>query len=75
MAQQEIPIQLIEQLQKPMLYVPSLMLLVQIYMRLGKFDEAFALISELPNEFGDLIEEIHLKIWSYKRLHARRMIE
>jgi len=53
-------------------YLPAYILLVKIYMRLDKFDEALEVASELPEEYTDIAQDIQTDVWLYKRIYKRR---
>jgi pentatricopeptide repeat protein len=53
-------------------YLPTYTLLVNVYTRANRFDEALEVASELPDEYIDLVQDIQTDIWLYKRIYKRR---
>ena len=50
------------------------MLLVNVYMRANRFEEALEVASDLPDEYIDMIHDVQAAIWLSKRIHERRKI-
>ena len=53
-------------------YIPSYTLLISIYTRTNQYDEAMEIVSELPDQYNDLANNITSDIWRYKRINQRR---
>lgn len=53
-------------------YLPAYILLVKVYIRAGRFDEALEVASGLPNEYIDIAQDIQTDIWLHKRIYERR---
>jgi hypothetical protein len=53
-------------------YIPAYILLVNVYTRANRFDEALGIASELPDEYIDIAQDIQTDIWAYKRIYKRR---
>jgi hypothetical protein len=53
-------------------YLPCHTLLISIYTRTNRYDEALEVVSELPDQYTDLTNNITTDIWRYKRINQRR---
>ncbi len=53
-------------------YLPSYTWLIWIYTRTQRYDEAMEVVSQLPNQYTDLANNITTDIWRYKRINQRR---
>jgi len=53
-------------------YVPATLFLVETYVRAQMFDEALIAADQIPKEYMDDTNAIHLGIWKWKRIHIRR---
>ena len=55
-------------------YLPAYMLLVYVYTRANRFEEALEVASDLPDEYIDMIHDVQADIWLSKRIYERRKI-
>lgn len=55
-------------------YLPAYMLLVNVYTRANRFEEALEVASDLPDEYIDIIHDVQADIWLSKRIFERRKI-
>lgn len=55
-------------------YLPAYMLLVNVYTRANRFEEALEVASDLPDEYIDMIHDVQADIWLSKRIYERRKI-
>ena len=53
-------------------YLPSYTWLTWIYTRMQRYDEAMKIVSQLPDQYSDLANNITLDVWRYKRINQRR---
>ena len=53
-------------------YLPAYILLVDVYTRAHRFEEALNVASELPDEYIDMVQDIQTNIWFSKRIYERR---
>ena len=53
-------------------YVPAMLFLVETYVRAEMFDDALVAADQIPKEYLNDNNAIHLEIWKWKRIHMRR---
>jgi len=53
-------------------YLPAHILLVNVYIRANRFDEALKVASRLPDEYIDVVQDIQTDTWLSKRIYERR---
>ncbi len=53
-------------------YTPAMFMLAQTYIRSEQFDEAINITAQIPEEYLDERNDLHLYIWKLKRVHLRR---
>jgi hypothetical protein len=53
-------------------YVPAKLLLIEIYVRAERFNEALQMAGNIPDEYLDDSNALYLEIWRWKRVHLRR---
>lgn len=53
-------------------YLPACLLLVKVYTRANRFDEALEAAAELPDEYVDMAQDIQTDIWLFRRIYERR---
>jgi len=53
-------------------YLPAHILLVNVYIRANRFDEALKVASGLPDEYIDVVQDIQTDTWLSKRIYERR---
>jgi len=53
-------------------YLPAYLLLVTVYTRANRFDEALEIAAELPDEYVDIVQNIQTDSWQFKRIYERR---
>lgn len=53
-------------------YIPSYILLVSVYIRTHRFDEALEVASHLPDEYLDDAQDMQREVWLFKRMYERR---
>jgi len=53
-------------------YLPACLLLVRVYTRANRFDEALEVAAELPDEHVGMAQDIQTDIWLFKRIYQRR---
>lgn len=54
-------------------YIPAMLLLVEIYVRTERFDEALETATRFPEEYLNQRNAMYSEIWKWKRIHLRRM--
>ena len=54
-------------------YLPSYTWLTWIYTHTQRYDEAMEVVSQLPEQYTDLANNITADIWRYKRINQRRI--
>jgi tetratricopeptide (TPR) repeat protein len=52
-------------------YLPGYELLVHIYTRTGRFEEAMKIAAQLPDGYTDLAHSMQTGIWQFKRIYER----
>jgi len=69
----EKSIHLLKNLQKRLpTYIPAYILLVSVYTRTHRFDEALEVTSKLPDEYLNVAQDIQKDVWLFKRMFERR---
>ena len=53
-------------------YLPVYTLLISIYTRTNRYDEAMEIASQLPAQYIDIANKIQTDVWRYKRINQRR---
>jgi tetratricopeptide (TPR) repeat protein len=53
-------------------YIPAMFMLAETYVRAEQFDKAISITAQIPEEYLDERNSLHLKIWKFKRVHLRR---
>jgi len=53
-------------------YLPAYTLLVGIYLRIKRFDDALSTAASLPDDYCELAQKLQTDIWYFKRLYERR---
>lgn len=53
-------------------YLPACLLLIKVYTRANRFDEALETAAELPDEYVGMAQNIQTDIWLFKRIYERR---
>lgn len=54
-------------------YIPAIYLLIDAYISAERFDEAQSFVSEIPDDYFQDVNAVHLNIWKWKRIHMRRI--
>ena len=53
-------------------YIPAYALLVHVYARSGRFDDALHVVSQLSADWSELAQDMQTQIWRFKRMAERR---
>jgi hypothetical protein len=53
-------------------YIPAMFMLAETYVRAEQFDKAINITAQIPEEYLDERNTLHLHIWKFKRIHLRR---
>ncbi len=53
-------------------YLPSYTWLIWIYSHTQRYDEAMEVVSQIPDQYTDIANNITADIWRYKRINQRR---
>lgn len=53
-------------------YIPAMFMLAETYVRAEQFDEGISITAQIPEEYLDERNVLHMQIWKFKRIHLRR---
>ena len=53
-------------------YIPAMFMLAETYVRSEQFNEAINITAQIPEEYLDERNDLHLTIWKFKRIYLRR---